>query len=289
MKKKPGQQTLRVLAPAVVLIGLVAAALPAGAQKLKVEEVVAKHQESIGAAEARASIQNRLADGATEVVFRLGGMGALSGRGQILSEGRKLSMAFAFGTSEYPGEQVVCNGDKVDVGQFRPGQRSSLSAFLFSYDVIAKEGLLGGVISTAWPLLDKEIRQAKLQYSGLKKIEGKQLHEVRYRAKKGQPELQVSLYFDSETFRHVRTQYRLIRPAGMASDPTLSSAQVDTVYTLTEVFDKFAEVDGLMLPQWTRLDLTIDAQNATVMTRWSFTVTSIAHNQQIDPKSFTIR
>jgi len=279
----------RVLVPAVFLIGLLAAAPPAGAQKLKVEEVVAKHLESIGGAEARASIQSRLAGGASEVVFRLGGVGTLSGKGQILSEGRKLRMAFAFGTSEYPGEQVVFNGEKVDVGQVRPGQRSSLSAFLFSCDVIAKEGLLTGVLSTAWPLLDKEIRQAKLEYSGLKKIEGKQLHEVKYRAKKGQPDLQVSLYFDSETFRHVRTQYRLVRPAGMASDPTLSSAQVDTVYTLSEVFDKFAEVDGLMLPQWTRLDLSIEGQNATVMTRWSLTVTSIAHNQPIDPKSFTIR
>jgi hypothetical protein len=45
----------------------------------------------------------------------------------------------------------------------------------------------------------------------------------------------------------------------------------------------------LALPLAIKLDLTIEAQNATVMTLWSFTVTGIAHNQQVDPKSFTIR
>jgi hypothetical protein len=289
MKSESKQETLRALAGSVLILCLFATALAAREQKLKSEEVVAKHLASIGTAEARASIKNRLASGTAEVVLRLGGQGTLSGKGQIVSEGRKLRMALTFGSPDYPGEQIVYNGEKVDAGQVRPGQRTPLSTFLYAYDVIAGEGLLGGVLSTAWPLLDLGARQAKLDYSGLKKIEGKQLHEVKYRAKKGRADLQIALYFEPETFRHVRTQYRLVQPPGMASDPTLSSSQLDTTYTLWEVFNNFKEVEGLVLPLANKLDLTIEAQNATVMTHWSFTVTGIAHNQQIDPKFFTIR
>jgi len=263
--------------------------LPAGAQKLTVEEVVARHLDAIGSAEARKSVKSRNALGAVTVVLRLGGTGTVGGKSQLLSEGQKMRMAYAFDTLDYPGEEIAFNGEDVSVGWVRPGQRSPLSAFLLSYDTIVREGLLGGVLSTSWPLLEREARQPKLEYSGLKKIEGKQLHEVKYRARKGQSDLQISLYFDPETFRHVRTQYKLVRSAVMASDPTLSSAQQDTRYTLTEVFDKFKETDGLTLPTWTSLDLTIEGQSTTIMTHWTFTVTSIAHNLPVNPDSFTVR
>ncbi len=289
MQKESSQKLLWVLAPPVLIFCLCASALSARGQKLKVEEVVAKHLGSIGTAEARASIKSRLASGTAEVVFRLGGQGTLAGKGQMLSEGRKVRLALSFGSLDYPGEQIVFDGEKVNVGQMRPGQRSPFSAFLYGHDVIAREGLLGGVLSTAWPLLDLVARQPRLDYSGLKKIEGRQLYEVKYKAKKGPGDLQVALYFDPETFRHIRTQYRLVRPASMVTNPTESPSQQDTIYTLTEVFDNFKETEGLILPLSHRLDLTIEAQNATIMTHWSFTVTGIAHNQPMDPKSFTIR
>ncbi len=289
MSRKTKQDILGLSALPFLIFCLCAPPLPAGEQKLKVEEVVAKHLRSIGTPEARASVKSRLATGIVEAVFRLGGQGALSGKGQILSEGRKSSISFLFSTSDYPGEQIVFDGEKVAAGQVRPGQRTSLSTFLFAYDVIAKEGLLGGALSTAWPMLDLDARQAKVEYSGLKKIEGKQLHEVKYKAKKSPADCQITLYFDPETFRHVRTQYRIVRSAGMVSDPTQSSSSQDTIYTLLETFDNYKEVDGLTLPLATRLDLTIEAQSATIMSRWSLAITGITHNSQVDPKSFTIR
>lgn len=289
MKTKSGQRILRRFTGIVFILTASAAMLPAGAQKLTVEEVVARHLDAIGSAEARKSVKSRNALGAVTVVLRLGGTGTVGGKSQLLSEGQKMRMAYAFDTLDYPGEEIAFNGEDVSVGWVRPGQRSPLSAFLLSYDTIVREGLLGGVLSTSWPLLEREARQPKLEYSGLKKIEGKQLHEVKYRARKGQSDLQISLYFDPETFRHVRTQYKLVRSAVMASDPTLSSAQQDTRYTLTEVFDKFKETDGLTLPTWTSLDLTIEGQSTTIMTHWTFTVTSIAHNLPVNPDSFTVR
>jgi len=289
MKRKSRHVTLRVLIPPVLIFCLQATGLPAREQKLKVEDIVVRHLASIGTAEARAAVKNRLVNITPEVVLRLGGQGTISGKGQILSEGRKVRMGLSFGSPDYPGEQIAFDGESVEVGQVRPGQRSVLSTFLYAYDVIVREGLLSGTLSTAWPLLDLGGRQPKLDYTGLKKIDGRQLHEVKYRAKKGAGNMQIALYFDPETFRHVRTQYRLVKSAGMASDPTQSAGQLDTIYTLTEVFDNFRETDGVTLPYATKMDLTVEGQNATVMTHWNFTVTGIVHNQEVDAKSFSIR
>jgi len=271
------------------ILCLSAAGLPAKDAKMKAEDVVTKHLASIGAPEARAAARNRVVSGSAQVIFRQGGQGQLPGKSNILSEGREVRYAMSFPALDYPGEQLAFDGEKVTVGQVRPGQRSPLSSFVYTYDVILKEGFLGGTLLTAWPLLDLTARQPKLDYTGLKKVGGKQLHEVKYKAKKGAGDLQVSLYFDAENFRHVRTQYRLLRPANMAGRPEDSSAQRDTIYTLVEQFDNFKEVDGLTLPHACRLDFTIEGQSSTLMTEWDIAVAQIAHNQQIDPKHFSVQ
>ncbi|HYK89268.1 MAG TPA: hypothetical protein VE398_10885 [Acidobacteriota bacterium] len=263
--------------------------VPAKEPKLKAEELVAKHLASLGTPEARAAVKNRVVSGSAQMIPRLGGTGQLAGKGNILSEGRKLRFAMGFSALDYPGDQIGFDGERMTVGQIRPGVRSDLSKFIYTYDMFMKEGLLGGVLSTAWPLLDLAARQPKLDYTGLKKIEGKQCHEVKYRAKKGSGDLQVSLDFDAESFRHVRTQYRLVQPPMMVSTPGQSSGQRDTVYTLVEQFDGFKEVDGLMLPHSYKLDLTIEGQDRTIMTEWVVAVTQIAHNQEIDPKYYVVQ
>lgn len=283
------QDIIPVISLFCFLIGLTAAAPPAAAQKLKVEEIVARHLSSIGTAEARASIKNRLVTGSGEVSLRLGGQGTYACKGQLLSEGNKFRMVYLFDALGYPGEQVAFDGRNVDVGQVKPSQRTSLSHFLLICDIIVKEGLTGGVLSTAWPLLDLQGRNVKLEYQGLKRIEGKQLHQVKYAIKKSNADLEVTLYFEPETFRHVRTQYRLVWPAEIGRDLLSSSAHYDVVYTLTEAFDKFKEVDGMTLPYWTRMELTIEQPGTPVITDWTLAVSAVAHNQPVDEKSFVIR
>jgi hypothetical protein len=56
-----------------------------------------------------------------------------------------------------------------------------------------------------------------------------------------------------------------------------------------EQFDNFKEVDGLTLPHACRLDFTIEGQSSTLMTEWDIAVAQIAHNQQIDPKHFSVQ
>jgi hypothetical protein len=106
-----------------------------------------------------------------------------------------------FPSEAYPAETFAVDGGKPDVGFVLPGRRSALGTFVSTHDVILREGLLGGVLNAGWPLLDPERRGARVDYDGLKKLDGRDRHRLRYRAKKGQDTLDVFLYLDAR-FRH---------------------------------------------------------------------------------------
>lgn len=254
-------------------------------EKLKPEALLAKHLDSIGSAEARSAVKTRLISGSAEVVFRLGGQGQMVGTGNILSSGPMVRFGVTFPALAYPGEQLAFDGTKVTVGQVSPGRRSALSDFLYHHDNILKEGLMFGALGTNWTML----REPRLDYSGLKKIDGKQLHEVKYRARKGMGNIQASLYFEPETFRHVQSQYRVAIPSTMGSSPIESASQRDTIHVLIEQFGDFKPVDGLTLPHSYKFNFTIEAQNGTLLTSWTFSTSQIAHNQEIDSKLFVVQ
>jgi hypothetical protein len=255
--------------------------------KLTPQDIVAGNLASIGTAEARAAGRNRTVGGTAEMVSHLGAHGALSGKGIILSEGHNIRLGMNFPAPEYPGDQIAFDGDKVMVGQIKPGIRSPLSSFIYRFDGLVKEGLLGGTLTVAWALLDVPGRQPKLDYTGLKKVEGKQLHELKYKPKLSVGDVTITLYFEPETFRHVRSQYRLVRPAE-ASSSTGAAVLGDTIYTITEDFSDFKAVDGLTLPLAYKLRMAIEGPSA-FLTDWTFSVSQIVHNQAIDPKSFSLQ
>ncbi len=278
--------SLLLLLPLLVIS---VAPLNAKDEKMKPEELVAKHLASIGAPEALAAVRNRAVIGSAQAIFRLPSPGQISGKGNLISEGRQTRISMSFPSVDYPGEQMVFDGNKVFVDQLRPGQRSNLSAFVYTYDMLLKEGLLGGTMTTAWALLDVPARQPKLNYTGLKKVDGKQVHELKYRAKKGAGDIQVSLYFEPETFRHVSSQFRLTQPASMGRTPNESAAQKDTVYTLVETYGDFKTVDSLTLPHTYKLVFTIEGQSATVFAEYSIAAAEVLQNQTLDTKTFVVQ
>ena len=80
----------------------------------------------------------------------------------------------------------------MSVTQFRPGRHNLLEQFFAEYDEIVREGLLGGTLSESWPLLALQQRNPKLEYAGLKKIDGRQAHAIKYTPRKGvNPDLLV--------------------------------------------------------------------------------------------------
>ena len=87
---------------------------------------------------------------------------------------------------------------------------------------------------------------------------GRDLHEVNYRPRKGSGELKIAMYFDSETFRHVRTRYSYTISATIGTRQS-SNQNPESYYSLIEDFDDFRDANGLMLPHKYRLQLSVQA------------------------------
>lgn len=265
--------------------------VPAKDQELKPEELVAKHLKSIGTPEVLEGLKSRAFSGTTSVRFLLGGTGQLNGQSQFVSEGRNLGIDLKYGTLNYRGEHFAFNGKDVSVSYIDHGRRSPLGDFINLHNSLMKEGLIGGALSLGWPLLKVQERQPKMEYRK-KSVEGRQLHEIRYRPKKNVGDVEVYLYFDQETFRHVRTEYRLRINAGMAGAPGQAAREQDnpgSIYLLTEQFADFMEVDGMMLPHSYNIDFSVEGRGNTFLAHWTIEAKQWLHNGQIDPQVFEMK
>jgi hypothetical protein len=233
-------------------------------------------------------IKNRGFGGTTSFEFIQGATGSSSGQFLFLSDGPMVAIIMQYGDIEYPGEYLAFDGEEVSVRHIKPGQKSPLADFIFRYDRVMKEGFLGGALSSAWPLLDIEERSARLK-CGQKEIEGRGLYELEYLAEKGMGDLSVKLYFDMETYRHVRTDYRVRIHGDMSvvrEDPSIFDILPDSIYLLVERFDDFKEADGLMLPHSYRMDYSLEGQGVSFIGRWTLDINQHSYNGKIHPHSF---
>jgi hypothetical protein len=256
--------------------------------KLEPNEVVSRHLNSIGSPEKLKARKTCVLEGDGAWRFVVGGAGSLAGPAVFVSEGDRFQFNIQFNHANYPSEQFAFDGEKLETGFPRPGIRSRLGQFLFTHNSVAKEGLLGGVLSTGWTLAELEKRNPRLHYDGLKKFDGKQLHELQFAPKKG-GDLSIFLYFDPETFRHIATVYRLIIPAQIAQGgPDESARQKESRFELVERFDTFQEVEGLTLPTHWNLRFTVETDTTTI-TEWDMRYSKVTLNQAVDPKVFKIQ
>ena len=153
--------------------------------KLTIEEVVAKHLESIGSAQSRKTATTRIISGRSFVVFRTAPTGQASGKAVLASDGPKNLIGMSFYSPVYPGEQFSFNGHSYLSAFVTPGVRSSLGSFLMIHDFIFKHGLMGGTLSSAWPLLDLSGQKARLEYGGLKRLKDQSFHEIKFQPRAG--------------------------------------------------------------------------------------------------------
>ena len=282
--KKAGTRSL----PAVLFLVALLAPVLAQEPKLEPEELVALHLEAIGPPEALSALQNRTAQGSGKLQVLMGGFGTLEGPAIFVSEGPKIFLSIDFDYTNYDAEQVSFDGDKAYLGYIDSGVRSELGEFLYRYDEIIKEGLLGGVLSTAWPLLDLETRRPRLNYGGLKKVNGQELLDLRYRMRRGGTDFNIHLYFEPESFRHRVTTYKITIPAGIGTSIEQSSSQRDTRFTLEEWFSDFRSVDGLDLPTHWTIQLTLATTSGTYLAKWEMIYSQITHDLSIDPGLFVL-
>ena len=222
----------------------------AAAQKLTPEAIVKQHiEQTFGSA---APEPRRRAEGTCRV-SSLMGAGAVDGPFELISTSDSSRFNLRFGIPTYEGEAIAFDGKdvEVDFAQPRTNARSALGLFLSTYSVIIRDGLFGGVLNRRWPLRDLEARKAKLSYDGIKKLEDRELHRLRYRINRNQGDLTVHLYLEPDTFRHVATVYRATRGQD-AAGLDVTSQQADQVSTLTETFSGFDPATPQGAPkEWT--------------------------------------
>lgn len=255
--------------------------------KVRVEDVVLKHLEAIGTEQARRPTRSRIVAGSSLMNLRTGGRGNVSGPALIASHEDKVLLKAEFTTASYPFEKLGFDGDKFSARQYAPGQRSPLAQFFMSHDAIFSEGLIGGVLSSAWPLLNISERQPKLQYVGTEKIKGRQAHKVRYTPRDG-GELKIGLFFDAENFQHLRTDYERVIPAPLGATPGESASQRETRYKLVEDFSDFKQEGDLTLPHTYNLQFTVSQLNNSLALDWTITLTRFTFDYKIDAKEFVV-
>jgi hypothetical protein len=154
------------------------------------------------------------------------------------------------------------------------------------HDLVFKQGLMGGTLSSSWPLLDLASRAAKLEYAGTKRIEDQTLHELRY-LPRGGSDLQISLFFDEATFQHVRSEYRRVVEAQTGSRAYGNVQERESRYKMVEKFSSFNLENGLYLPHTYKIEFTADAQSGTFQAEWTLKLSQFQFNQKIDPNSFS--
>jgi hypothetical protein len=259
-------------------------ALPSS-ENITIETLIARHLESIGSAEARAAVKSRIEAGTATSTIRLGGAGQLVGRAVMASTGRKSLIGMTFNDVKYPRENMAFDGKTVTVSQITPGNRTPLGQTLLTFDMVFKQGVFGGTLSSAWPLLDLQVTNPKLKYAGIKKINNQQLCVVNYYPR-DTSFLEITLYFNSETFQHVRTEYEKVVNAGMVTRNELSARQTETRYKMIEEFADFKKEGGLSFPHTYKLQLNISSTSGSVWQDWTLNLTQFRFNDVLDGRQF---
>ena len=195
-----------------------------------------------------------------------------------------------FANNEYRGEQFIFTGEKVEVSSATARQsRSGFGGFVYTQDAVLREGLWGGVLSTAWPLLDLEKHKAKLSFDGMKKVDGKDLYELRYQPKKN-TDLKIRMYFDPENYRHVATVYTLNIGISMVNGETANARQQQSRYRLEERFGDFKTIDGLTLPTDYTIRFTQESQSGgTTVSEWNIQEKELTNNTPLDERNFAVK
>jgi hypothetical protein len=283
------------------------------------KELIAKHLASIGTPENLANVKARSFVGSAMVNFLQGASGSLKDGALLgISEGKHVGLMMKFNDINYPGEYLAYNGKEVSVKDVTPGRKSELANFLFTYNAIMKDGFLGGALSVAWPLLDPAGQEGFLIKK--EKIQSRELYALEKNLPNG---INVKLFFDPKTFRHVRSEYvvrhknniaarssasivtgnsdttatqaaktmdGMTRPGDLSPRSTMQESEPDTIFKLIEKFSEHAAIGGsekgLVLPQLYGLELSLEGHGPAFLAQWSMVIVRWTNNGKVDQNFF---
>jgi len=226
------------------------------------EQLVAAHLKSIGEPAVLSQVKSICFTGTSQVHFIQGMHGQLSGTSRFASEGNKMGIVMTFSHLDYPGEHFGHDGRNVTVNNMQHGTKSPLADFIHRYNKIMKNGMLGGVLSNSWPLLDIKTNRPTMRGLRKTKVDGAELYELEYRPRDNHGDMRIRLYFDPATYQHVRSEYRVSNRIG----------ERDIFDTLTEKFEDFRKVGDLMLPHSYTLGYAADGAQTVFIGNWKLEV-----------------
>jgi hypothetical protein len=247
-----------------------------GAEKITGEQLLKLHAQSVFGAAAPAADQTRDIRGACTTMTPARATGQLAGTFRFVSGATSSKFTLQFSTDLYEGETFTVEGEQVEIGfaQPRTSSRSAVGTFVARNRVIVGEGLFGGALNGRWALFRVADRKPKLTYDGLKKLDGRDLHRLRYRAKDKQGDLEVALYFEPDTYRHVASVYTSSQAQGMGTTIESSSQEADIHFKMEERFADFVTMGGMTLPKTWRIRYERSGNTANEW-RYDLTVQSI--------------
>jgi hypothetical protein len=273
---------------AFLAMGLVSVQAASRNTRLDPKTLLRHHMEAVLGSRS-ALPATRTASGQLRIQVIQGGSGYLEGPARFVAAENRLHYLGEFDHPTYDREEFAYDGRRARIGFHAPGAYSQLGNFLNVYSEILGEGLLGGVLSISWPLLDENDAASRLRYQGLKRIRNEEVHEVDYRMRRGR-NLRVKMYFELETFLHVGTTYEVRTPAAqMGPTPDTTPGQRPPTFRLEETFAEFERFDGQMLPRRWLLQLTIDSGASSVIWEWRTSYHSMEHDVVLSDEDFGLR
>lgn len=268
----------------LLFLGLFFTASAARAQDLKAEEIVAKHLASIGGPERLKELKNMMLLGTSQFESKLP-QRQLAGKVAIVSDTANLLFISSFAAENYQFEKIGWFDGKIKIPFVNPGVRSPLGDFINENPNILKHGLFGGAMSLQWSLLKNNLKKGAVKAAGRKNVGERPAHVLEYFVEGSSGALSIRLFFDAETFRHLRTQYRETvadRIGNFGSFGRNNGFETE----LTEDFSDFKAFEGVTLPTAAKVHYVVMSSKGTYEYDWIFRVNDVKFNQTLKENFF---
>jgi len=257
-------------------------------EKISVDDLISRHAAAIGTSEAREAARSLVLMGQGTVSSKIGYIGCIGGPAQFASVANNFLFAMVLNSNEYPYERLAFNGKDLSFGRPAGSSLTKLGEFVKSQSSIAKQGLLGGALSTNWALARADKTKIKMEYAGIDTLGGGKYHKLKLRVR-GTGELRVSAYFEPDTFRHKITVYEYSVAAYFTSAVrTENSSAQASHFSLTEQFSDFKQVGSLTLPMTYSITISSQDQGQTESLTWNIEFKQAYFNEPLEASAFKV-
>lgn len=241
---------------------------------LSAAEIISKHLAAVGGKEALMKFKSRIAIGVARKEND-----AATPMAVVSEAPNRVTAVYQFQDFNW---QMTYDGSKPIV---RPVLTRANAPILHKYETMLATGTMFNNVSLYNILLAGEAEGIKFEAKGMKKIKGRQAYLVVMKRSKTDD---VRMYFDSETFMWIRTDYgtvQLTKEMGQFTNAAESKDQETTLDFYVDTSD-FKEVDGVKLPHKLEVVATAPLLKQANVGTIVATINEYRHNVAIDPKMF---